>query len=145
MYLLTTAPKPTCEGVDPSNTWLNPQPPIPGNSRTMQRVEGFWYKDLVAAWCKSHLIQKVSEYERARTKSHSTSAANTESRTNDDYMRNERARITTTVPIICPFIWYTRSHHSISQIQDFATLYKSQPLIQRRGPRPRAHWYMRKM
>ena len=108
----------------------------------MQRVQGFQYQDLVAARCKSHLTQKVSEHERAHKKSHNTKAADTESRTNDDYMHSERERITTTLSIICLFIRDTQSHHPISQIQYFIALYKSQPLIQRRGPRPKAHWYM---
>ena len=93
-----------CEGVDPTKTRPSPQPLIPEISRAMQRVQGFQYKDLVAARCKSHLIQKVSEYERARTNSHSTRDADTESRINNDYTNSERSRITTTVSMICPFI-----------------------------------------
>ena len=72
-----------CEGVDPTKTRPKPQPPIPGHSRMMQRIQGFQYNNLVAAQCKSHLIQKVSEYERAHTNSHSTRAVDTESRTNE--------------------------------------------------------------
>ena len=75
--------KGTCEGVNPTKTLLNPLPPIPENSRTMQRVQGFRYNNLVAAQCKSHLIQKVSEDGRAHTSSHSTRAADIESRTNE--------------------------------------------------------------
>ena len=43
-----------CQDVDPCRTRPNPQPPIPGNSRDTQRVQDFWYNNLVAARCKSH-------------------------------------------------------------------------------------------
>ena len=44
-----------------------------------------------------------------------------------------------------PLIWDIQSDHTTSQIQDFTALYESQPPIQHRETRPKAHWYMRQM
>ena len=135
------APKPTCQGVFFCKTAPCPQPPIPGVSCYKVAITSFIVLRLGSCPMQvSPTIGKVTK-RKEHTTPRSTELERWSQNSKDiTKLVNEQELQSTTITK-SPFIRDTQSSHTIPRFK-LSALYHSKALIQRRVPRPKAHWYM---